>query len=116
MRLATIKLNNEEIAGIVTENGVLPIRELNAATGSEWEETLLPLIEADQVRPLTDWYNNGGKEQLADIPGGVPKEEVVYAPLYRDPPHIFGIGLNYVDHAGDIGAASLARTALRWRH
>lgn len=106
MRLATIRLNNEEIAGIVTERGVLTLRALNDATGSEWEDTMLALIKADHIRPLTDWYNNGGKEQLADIPGAVPKDEVVYAPLYRDPPHIFGIGLNYVDHAGDIGDAA----------
>ncbi len=30
----------------------------------------------------------------------------MYAPLYRDPKRIFGIGLNYVDHAGDIGSAA----------
>lgn len=31
---------------------------------------------------------------------------MVYAPLYRNPKRIFGIGLNYVDHAGDIGSAA----------
>ena len=106
MRLATIKYEGQEIAGIIVENGVLPLRALNAATGSNWEETMLPLIEAGQVRPLTDWYNNGGKESLESISGLVPKDQVVYGPLYRKPPHIFGIGLNYVDHAGDIGSAA----------
>ena len=38
--------------------------------------------------------------------GVVPYEQVEYAPLYRDPKRIFGIGLNYVDHAGDIGDAA----------
>ncbi|MBQ9647631.1 MAG: fumarylacetoacetate hydrolase family protein, partial [Oscillospiraceae bacterium] len=40
------------------------------------------------------------------IPGVVPYAHVVYAPLYRNPKRIFGIGLNYVDHAGDIGDAA----------
>ena len=31
---------------------------------------------------------------------------MVYAPLYRNPRRIFGIGLNYKDHAGDIGSAA----------
>jgi 2-keto-4-pentenoate hydratase/2-oxohepta-3-ene-1,7-dioic acid hydratase (catechol pathway) len=106
MRLATIKLEGQELAGIVLENGVCPLRALNAATGSNWEEKLLPLIRAGQIKPLTNWYNNGGKEQLKGMDGLVPKGEVVYGPLYRDPPHIFGIGLNYVDHAGDIGSAA----------
>ena len=106
MRLATIRLGGAELVGIVTVRGVLPIRALNKAGGTAWEETMLPLIRTGQLRELTDWYNGGGKatcENAADI---VPLDEVVYAPLYRDPKRIFGIGLNYVDHAGDIGDAA----------
>ena len=33
----------------------------------------------------------------------IPHDQVVYGPLYRNPQRIFGIGLNYVDHAGDLG-------------
>ena len=103
MRLATIKLSGAEIAGIVTEQGVLPIKAVNAQKGTAWEETMFALIESGQLRGLTDWYNAGGKTELASIPGIVPYDKVVYAPLYRNPKRIFGIGLNYVDHAGDIG-------------
>ena len=106
MRLATIKLNNEELAGIVLEKGILPIRALNQAKNTIWEETLLPLIKTGQLKNLTDWYNAGGKAELETLPGLVPQDQVVYAPLYRDPKRIFGIGLNYVDHAGDIGSAA----------
>lgn len=106
MRLATIKLNNAEIAGIVTAGGVLPIAALNAAKGTDWKEEMLPLIQAGQIPALTEWYNNGGKAELESIPGLVPAGEVVYGPLYRNPKRIFGIGLNYVDHAGDIGSAA----------
>ncbi|MBO4839387.1 MAG: fumarylacetoacetate hydrolase family protein [Lachnospiraceae bacterium] len=106
MRLATIKLNNEELAGIVLEKGILPIRALNQAKSTIWEETLLPLIKSGQLKNLTDWYNAGGKAELETLPGLVPQDQVVYAPLYRDPKRIFGIGLNYVDHAGDIGSAA----------
>jgi len=106
MRLATIKLGGAEIAGIVTEQGILPIKAVNAMKGTAWEETMFALITAGQVRGLTNWYNAGGKEELAAIPGVVPYDKAVYAPLYRNPKRIFGIGLNYVDHAGDIGDAA----------
>lgn len=106
MRLATIKWKNREIAGIVTTKGVLPIAALNAAKGTAWKENLYELICAQQVPGLTRWYNDGGKEELETIPGEVPSEQVVYAPLYRNPRRIFGIGLNYAEHAGDIGAAA----------
>ena len=106
MRLATIRWKQEEIAGVVLEKGILPIRAINAAKGTAWKEKMFDLIAAGQVRGLTDWYNAGGKEELETMPGLVPAEDVVYAPLYRNPRRIFGIGLNYVDHAGDIGDAA----------
>ena len=54
MRLATIKLNGAEIAGIVTQQGVLPIKAVNAQKGTAWEETMFALIEARQVRVLQE--------------------------------------------------------------
>ena len=106
MRLATIKWNGSETVGIVTEKGVFPIASLNEAKGTSWETEMLPLIQKGQVPELTVWYNNGGKEELETMQGLVPADEVVYGPLYRNPKRIFGIGLNYVDHAGDIGTAA----------
>ena len=106
MRLATIKLHGAEAAGIITKKGILPVAALNAYKGTGWKEDMMSLIQANHIPGLTKWYNEGGKEELETIPGVVPTEEVVYAPLYRNPKRIFGIGLNYVDHAGDIGSAA----------
>ena len=106
MRLATIKLNNKEVAGIVTGKGILPVAELNRQTGSSWKEDMMSLIQAQEIPEMTKWYNEGGKEEIEKLDGIVPKADVVYAPLYRNPKRIFGIGLNYVDHAGDIGSAA----------
>ena len=85
MRLATIKLGGKEIAGIVMEKGVMPIAAVNAAKGTAWKEEMYELICAGQVPGLTDWYNAGGKAELESIRGLVPQEQVVYAPLYRNP-------------------------------
>mgnify|MGYP000441409361 FL=1 len=106
MRLATMKYNSKELAGIVVDKGILPIAALNAAKGTAWKEEMYALICAQQVPVLTQWYNQGGKEELESIPGLVPADQVVYAPLYRNPRRIFGIGLNYAEHAGDIGSAA----------
>lgn len=106
MRLATIKYNGKELAGIVVDKGILPIAALNTAKGTAWKEEMYALICAQQVPVLTHWYNQSGKEELESIPGLVPADQVVYAPLYRNPRRIFGIGLNYAEHAGDIGSAA----------
>jgi len=106
MRLATIKLNGRETAGIVTAKGIYPIVALNENRGTCWKTEMLELIRAGEIPRLTAWYNEGGREELETLQGVIPAHEVVYAPLYRDPKRIFGIGLNYVDHAGDIGSAA----------
>ena len=106
MRLAPIKLHGAEVAGIVTSRGVLPVAALNAAKGTGWKEDMMSLIQANHIPGLTSWYNNGGKEELETVPGVIPSDRVVYAPLYRNPRRIFGIGLNYADHAADIGNAA----------
>ena len=106
MRLATIQRGGRETAGIVTPGGVFPIQALNAAKGTAWKTEMMELIQAGQIPGLTVWYNAGGREELDALPGLVPEDEVVYGPLYRNPKRIFGIGLNYADHAGDIGAAA----------
>ena len=105
MRLATIRWKNREIAGIVLEKGVVPIAALNAARGTAWREELLPLIQAQQLPGLTRWYNQGGREELEKLPL-VPWDQAVFAPLYRNPRRIFGIGLNYAEQAGDNGSAA----------
>ena len=106
MRLATIQYNNAEIAGIVTSKGILPVAALNEAKGTSYKTDMMSLIQAGEIPVMTDWYNKVGKAELESMAGLVPSDQVVYAPLYRNPKRIFGIGLNYVDHAGDIGSAA----------
>ena len=45
MRLATIKVNGTEKAGIVLNRGILPIKALNAAKGTAWAEDMMSLIQ-----------------------------------------------------------------------
>ena len=106
MRLTSIQHSGAEVAGIVTSKGVLPVAAVNAAKGTAWKSDMMSLIQAGEIPAMTDWYNTGGRAELEGMAGLIPREEVVCAPLYRDPKRIFGIGLNYVDHAGDIGAAA----------
>lgn len=106
MRLATIKLGGGEVAGIVTARGIVPMAVVNRCKGTDWETEMYALISSGRVPQLTAWYNAGGRQELEEMEGTVPFDQAEYAPLYRNPRRIFGIGLNYVDHAGDIGSAA----------
>lgn len=104
MRLSTIKLNGKEIAAIVASNGMIPVCELNERKGTKWENDMFALICREQIPELNKWYREGGKEELEKMRESViPFNQVEYGPLYREPKRIFGIGLNYKDHAGDLG-------------
>ena len=100
MRLATIRAGGAETAAIVTLGGVSTLAAVNRACGTSWSTDLLTLIESGEFFRLREW--------LRGLPGaeGLPTpERSTYGPPYRRPRKIWGIGLNYTGHAGDLDAA-----------
>jgi 2-keto-4-pentenoate hydratase/2-oxohepta-3-ene-1,7-dioic acid hydratase in catechol pathway len=107
MRLATIKLNNEEVASIVVGQGFIPIALANKEFGKNWPTDMLELIRAGKVDEINQWYREGGDARLASLGEKiVPREAIQFAPLVRRPRKIWGIGLNYRDHAADLAETS----------
>ena len=105
MRLASIKLQGEEIVAIVTKEGLIPVRAIN--DGQNFSDNLFALITSEQLDELQEWWLTDG---LANIDKWlkyvIPHLEVEYAPLYRHPRKIWGIGLNYLEHANDLSEAT----------
>jgi 2-keto-4-pentenoate hydratase/2-oxohepta-3-ene-1,7-dioic acid hydratase in catechol pathway len=94
LRLVTIRQEGREEAAVVLSDGVVPVLEISGF--SEEEETdLLSLLESGRFYELKEAYSRG------EVQGGVSSQPS-YAPLYRRPRKIWGIGLNYVEHAGDL--------------
>ncbi|SED06791.1 fumarylacetoacetate hydrolase family protein [Paenibacillus sp. GP183] len=103
MRFATIKLNGSEASAVVTENGVIPVETLNAKFNKSWSTELLKLLMTGQLEEMKIWFQNGGKKDITAIADEmIPLVQVNYGPLYRHPRKIWGIGLNYVEHAADL--------------
>ena len=101
MRLSTISLNGLDTACVVASKGLIPISGLNRELKKWWPTDMLTLIQTAGLDDMKAWYNAGGKATLEKLPA-LPRDQVTYAPLYRNPHKIWGIGLNYVDHAGDL--------------
>jgi 2-keto-4-pentenoate hydratase/2-oxohepta-3-ene-1,7-dioic acid hydratase in catechol pathway len=79
------------------------MENLNKNQGTKWPERIDTLIKKGQLEPLIEWYRSGGQRELAEWDDRALGEgEVRYAPLYRTPPKIWGIGLNYSAHAQDL--------------
>jgi len=103
MRIATIKIKGAEAAAVVTAKGIIPIEVINEKLSQDWSVDTFELIQSGQLDEMNNWYRENGKVQLENLNTGIiSSEDVSYAPLYRMPRKIWGIGLNYVDHAADL--------------
>lgn len=98
MKIATVKVDGEEVAAVLTGEGPIPLGRINAASGTSWATDLLSLLESEQFHELADWLGERGESVL----DGLYPAAAEYAPPYRRPRKIWGIGLNYVDHAADL--------------
>lgn len=96
MRFATIKLDGREQAAVLAKSGWIPITRINAGADTGFPETLGGLITADCRAEIESILAR------SDAPAALADEEVDFGPPMRRPGKIWGIGLNYGDHAADL--------------
>lgn len=93
MHLATIVVDGSERAAVVhPDRGVAPVAEV------------LPTAPGDLMAVIAEGLYGELAEAVQAAPESVfrRREEVRFAAPYRRPRKIWGIGLNYVDHAADL--------------
>ena len=101
MRLASIKIDGNEVAAVVWDGGALPVAEIPDPAG--WPTDLFSLLEGGRLEDLRLTWDEFSERELEDLAGrAIPVEGLSHAPLYRRPRKIWGIGLNYAEHAGDL--------------
>ena len=93
MHLATIALDGKERAAVVhPERGVALVADL----APQAPDDLMAVIADDLFRTVADAAEAAPGELFRD------RDDVVFTAPYRRPHKIWGIGLNYVDHAADL--------------
>lgn len=102
MRLATVKVNGVEKGAVITKQGAVLIEKVNELYNQNWPTNLFDIIQENELVDMTEWYNNDGKTKIENVRDYISKEAIQYGPLYRHPRKIWGIGLNYVEHASDL--------------
>jgi 2-keto-4-pentenoate hydratase/2-oxohepta-3-ene-1,7-dioic acid hydratase in catechol pathway len=60
------------------------------------------LLNEDFIEDIKAWYHNTNLSSHEKSGLFIPPESVTFAPLYRRPRKIWGIGLNYKAHADDL--------------
>ncbi|MBD2843981.1 fumarylacetoacetate hydrolase family protein [Paenibacillus sp. IB182496] len=105
MRLVTLRDGGGlETAALADGGRFVPIEAINRAAGKSWSSDCYTLLQTGEFDRLRDWYRAGGRKQLETLPG-VEAEAVDFAPLYRHPRKIWGIGMNYAQKAVDLNSA-----------
>ncbi len=100
MKLATIDLDGQEQAALRSGAGLVPLTRINHLVGLDFPTTMLELIRSERLNDLKARCAAHGS-QIKDAPA-VPIKDAALGPLYRNPAKIWGIGLNYSEHAGDL--------------
>jgi 2-keto-4-pentenoate hydratase/2-oxohepta-3-ene-1,7-dioic acid hydratase in catechol pathway len=94
MKFVTVSINDRQTLGIVVPQGIVLVETLNRAYGKQWSTDLFRLLQDGEWERFRSWYTElpanaaPALEMLAE-------EEAKYAPLYRHPRKIWGVGFNY---------------------
>lgn len=98
MKLATVKVDGKEIVAVIFGEKVVSIQAINEIEGKNWGVDLLSILRKDQLTEINLWYKKEGKNKENHFPS-IPAEEITFAPLYRHPGKIWGVGMNYMEKA-----------------
>ncbi|KIE27950.1 hypothetical protein LK08_05825 [Streptomyces sp. MUSC 125] len=98
MRLCTLRTETGEDVGVSVPGGIATLSVINATVTTSYGPTLLDVIRKGEAAELA-----AAVASLPDL--GVPaaRDEPEFGPIYRYPPKLWGVGLNYVRHADDLG-------------
>lgn len=99
VRLATIKSGGAEQAALIRRDGAVPLARVDAALGTDFGTDLFALLGAGRIGELARLTEG------SSVPA-IPFEEVEYGPPFRRPRKLWGIGLNYAEHATDLDEGS----------
>ncbi len=103
MKIASIHLDQGEVACIKTDHGYLPIPLINQRFDHNWPVDLLSILTEEKLEEIKLWFQTKRVENPDEFKElTIPQDSVSYAPLYRRPRKIWGIGLNYKAHAKDL--------------
>ena len=100
MKIATVLFEEQEAASIITDYGCLPVPSINRRFKNNWPHDLFSILTDDKLDEIKGWFyqnRDALSQELKEL--AIPKETVQFAPLYRQPRKIWGIGLNYKAHA-----------------
>ncbi|MFF2484587.1 fumarylacetoacetate hydrolase family protein [Paenibacillus sp. NPDC058071] len=94
MKYVTVHSGGREQLGVVTPHGIALIATINADCGTQWSTEMFVLLQEGQLKALTSWLQSQPASSVREWKT-IASSELKYAPLYRHPRKIWGVGFNY---------------------
>jgi 2-keto-4-pentenoate hydratase/2-oxohepta-3-ene-1,7-dioic acid hydratase in catechol pathway len=98
VRLCTLRTDTGEDVGISVPGGIAALSLVNATAGTTYGPTMLDIVQKGEAAELAATV-----AALPDLDVAAVRAEPEFGPIYRNPPKLWGVGLNYVRHADDLG-------------
>ena len=105
MRITSLEGPDGPVAALRVPTGLVPLSALPDEPDGPWPTTLQALLDAGRFEALRAW-SDAHAADLAALADGAPGRALAGAApaaLVPHPPKILGVGLNYAEHAGDLG-------------
>lgn len=97
MKFCSLRHEGDDDVGIWTSAGIVTLSSINAVSGTRFGPTLLDVITGGELNSLRSRLSDPHVPHKAISPSSIS-----YNPPYRNPPKLWGIGLNFAGHAGDL--------------
>jgi 2-keto-4-pentenoate hydratase/2-oxohepta-3-ene-1,7-dioic acid hydratase in catechol pathway len=98
MRLIAYRHDDRDRVALRSDHGAIDLTALAHAAGAEAPATVEEAVTGQRLDEIRAWSERVDLTALPVLPAGLAP-----APLLRRPPKILGVGLNYAEHAGDLG-------------
>lgn len=108
MQLATLRNDyGDESLYYFHDRHFIAVEDAASVFGAFFPADLTSLLESGDLPEMIAWWDREADERLPRMPEfSIHQDHAKPGPLYRRPRKIWGIGLNYRDHAADLDERS----------
>ena len=92
MKIATILLDGQEVASIITDYSYVPIPFINQRFNKNWPHDLFSILTEERLEEIKRWFYQNSvslSQELEEL--SILKELIQFVPLYRQPRKIWGM-------------------------
>ncbi|MBD3275319.1 MAG: fumarylacetoacetate hydrolase [Candidatus Marinimicrobia bacterium] len=103
MRFATLKHHDREVLAVRRGDRLIPVQVINESMDTDWPATFDDLFNEYRFFEFRDAVAKLSDEQWKELSAnGIEADRARFGPLCRHPGKIWGIGLNYREHADEL--------------